>query len=172
MFLISICTELNHIIVLDAHSHHGFPIQRGEGFPDSNMINSDVRFLEDLGFDLIVYVLPVNRSKTDNILERLKAEIKALDILSDDMQSFNIIKSPDQIVLTRGDSKLDFLFALEHFRGPIFNNDINTIVFEMVSMPSISYAESLIRVIPNKTMALIRRYFNFFHMPTIINSRE
>ena len=51
-------------------------------------------------------------------------------------------------------------------------NNINTMVFEIVSIPCISYTDNLISVIPNNIMALIRMYFSFFQIPIMIKANE
>ncbi len=75
------------VFVLDAHSHHGFP----------TLIESDVvtemAYLNNLGYDAIVFLLPQNRTKTNELSTiEIAEDIKRIEKVSLQGNSFHLYK--------------------------------------------------------------------------------
>ena len=66
-----------NLFILDAHTHHGFPSLLEEE------IDEEMAYLKRLGYEAINFVLPVDRSQTDDLLARIKMEMGIIKKLAD-----------------------------------------------------------------------------------------
>ncbi len=107
-------------LILDAHSHHGFPSLL------ENEIDIDIKFLKDLDYDVINFALPIDRSKTDDLLSRISTEIKYIRNLSTQKNTFQIINSSHKLSDSITNDKLLFEFSIEYFYG-VFDDNLSNI---------------------------------------------
>ncbi|PLX22639.1 MAG: hypothetical protein C0597_02190 [Marinilabiliales bacterium] len=123
--LVAQTNELNilseSIFIIDGHTHHGFPSL------DSSEVMSEMKYLRTLGYNAIVHELPIERSETDDLYKRVSNELFRLEELSENNEFFEITKYPKSFSEVPESEKIHCMFAIEHFRGSIFNEDTSII---------------------------------------------
>ncbi|NPD47287.1 dipeptidase [Lentimicrobium sp. S6] len=109
------------IFVLDAHSHHGFPKL------EETDIDSDMAYLKNLGYNAIVFLLPQDRTNTNELLvEDIAEDIQSIRQLSIQGNSFHVFESSKELEANLDSDKISCLFAIEYFHG-IFDDSLSVI---------------------------------------------
>ena len=122
MFLLGLesLSQTDSILILDAHSHHGFP-----SLTESE-INQEMKYLKELDYDVISFALPVDRSKTNNLFERISSEIERINEISSHSNSFKVLESSQELFDNFEKDKISCMFCIEYFHG-VFDGNLSNI---------------------------------------------
>jgi len=111
----------NSIFILDGHSHHVFPELT------KSSIASDMNYLYNLGYDAIVFPLPQDRTKRNELsIVDISSDIERIKELSIQGNHYDLYKSAKDLEGNYSPDKISCLFALEYFYG-VFNENLGII---------------------------------------------
>ena len=102
--------------VVDGHTHQGLAAKT-EGIDVSGL-----RGLAARGIDVVVHALPVDRSPTDDLEERISGEVEWLRRASFDEPGFAVADDPSRLALGVPEAEIQVLFAIEWFDS-VFGDD-------------------------------------------------
>ncbi len=114
-------SESKSIFFLDGHNHQGFSKL------DKDSICFEMMHLKKLGYDAIVFQLPIDRSKRNRLSsQEIWEDIETIKELSVKSNCFDVVDSISELENRLTDDEILCLFSIEYFHG-IFDKDLNVI---------------------------------------------
>ena len=106
---------------LDGHTHMGFSSLEG-----GEIDTSSLEYLTDRCLCAVVFVMPVDRSETEDLEDRLAREIESLQDLARATHRFALASTPSEVREGCTEGNLSVLLSLEYFDG-LFHQDPSTV---------------------------------------------
>ncbi len=113
-------TKKNELLIFEGHTHIGLSIE-GE-----RINGSDYKYYSDRDVNAIFFTLPVDRSKTSDLLKRIESEISKIKDLSKKSKSIKLAINAKDYHKNFAEKRNSIGLSIEYFYG-IFNNNQNTI---------------------------------------------
>lgn len=107
------------ILFLDGHTHLGFGLTRSG-------IVLNTQYMEERKVNAFVFTLPVDLSKTNNLITRISSEIAQIKNLCETNDQINVAESAYDVDYNFGMKKLSAIFSIEYYNG-VFGGDVETI---------------------------------------------
>jgi len=105
--------------IFDAHVHSGLIKENGK------ITISGLNYFTDRKINAFIFALPVDRSKTDNLLLRITDEMESITYLVKNNRNLTVINNWDSLNFNINE-KPSIFFCIEYFDG-IFGNKIESI---------------------------------------------
>jgi len=102
---------------LDFHIHNGFSVE------NNKVILSNFKYFKQRDVNTFSFPLPVDRSKTDDLYQRIKIETEQLKLLSKQTGTFNIADSNELYI---NPNQINVILSLEYFYG-IFDGKLENV---------------------------------------------
>ena len=108
--------HLQNIFLVDAHVHVGLKYENG-------IVKSDeLEYFSDRGLNAFIFGMPVDRSRTDNLLARITEEVKQIQILTSENPGMAFINSNRPELSEISSETVSLFLSIEYFHGVFRKN--------------------------------------------------